>query len=1290
MPFRLQVLRRAPGFGLPSAEETSMPQFESPPVPISGRVVDEDSSHPLSGYRVRAVSEISGAGAETPQRTRLGESVSDRKGRFAIVFDDTEATRQQLRLLEREGIASLMLELEDPQGAAVALPESDDGSSSGPLILRVAVAREQIGPEVWAEVAARVREAGLNRVNELAAELTGERSDATLFADWGAGKRLSVLDTLRSAFLDPSATLRARVAPPEFQLARRPAARERYRALLDSLSEVAEVRAASEELDARLAAFTGLHEIDWAIDVDRLAAGEVVEAIGGMRSMTAMSGSGENFFDSAAAGMTDSLAQQLVQMGSNELMNYRNYLRAIFTGPHTDPLVSQRRADLKRRFHQSFTTTDRAERPTNSILIEILESALTSPTGAEYGFGFAVGDLPERGEMTDREYLDALIEKSGLSATQLSLRYRIDLKLPDTAMSSRMQQNIDTLQAFFRDGFQSVADPHPIFPAHRLGRAPFFLYFDEWRERNAIFHAENHLPMKNSFSTGVPEHNRALAEAACAWEIAGRHNKWFIKMMRAEEALAKGHEHFAGGQLLMARESYTEALGLGRQALYQSFDSLIAYEKGVWNDGTHAGTVIAALKTGLAQQFDALQSLELDSEEAITEWLGTVQVSPRYDPQQPAQHDFRHWLGQRFRTQQFALLRLVLFVAPTCLADVAAASGDSEGAIGRYEWTTRFLIARAEVSDGPGYRTVVYPNEPVGPHDAGGWLLAEGQLPYSADVSSSGKPRWPADLYSSHLYWDLATTMPLHELACHPVEARYFRMRHAAAALEWADAFYRTDQPDNIDRARELYKVALFLHGVPPGISPRWLLMFAPLVRLDPNPLIQGQVYRARQGIYQIDAGLNFYGFTDDFVPALRYGTLKAAADEMVAASESSQKEILAALAEIEAALRDRIVNTSLLEKAKLQAKVAQEQSKIAEVGVMVAQGQVQQIAKAIETTQESLDETDDLWYVLKGLFGGVVNELKSMAWASEPVGTQAATAAGFKEGELWLTGAATKAGIDAPGAAAGLGTAGTVLAGYALLIYAGYTTLEKMGAVVTTLKQQLKALKEKALPLANAQLDAARRVVTIAKLQKAIAEVDAKLALDLMHFQRVRFLNTDFWSEMLALARRMLQRYLFLGGRYAWLAERALSYEQARSLNLIRLDYFPRRFHGIGGAQLLKGDLVELEAARLGALQAAKPIVRTFSMAFDLPLQFAALKKSGRCLFHTSDADLLEAYPGTYGHRVRAVSLWVQTISGGAPFKGMLTHTGSPPSRTGRGTGDRCCAASRGSRSRDSVSRRI
>jgi len=38
---------------------------------------------------------------------------------------------------------------------------------------------------------------------------------------------------------------------------------------------------------------------------------------------------------------------------------------------------------------------------------------------------------------------------------------------------------------------------------------------------------------------------------------------------------------------------------------------------------------------------------------------------------------------------------------------------------------------------------------------------------------------------------------------------------------------------------------------------------------------------------------------------------------------------------------------------------------------------------------------------------------------------------------------------------------------------------------------------------------------------------------------------------------RRCMGRYLELGARYAWLAERALAYEQDRALNIIRMNYF-------------------------------------------------------------------------------------------------------------------------------------
>ena len=39
----------------------------------------------------------------------------------------------------------------------------------------------------------------------------------------------------------------------------------------------------------------------------------------------------------------------------------------------------------------------------------------------------------------------------------------------------------------------------------------------------------------------------------------------------------------------------------------------------------------------------------------------------------------------------------------------------------------------------------------------------------------------------------------------------------ADALLAWAETLYRTDDAANLERARELYKAVMFLHGEDPG-----------------------------------------------------------------------------------------------------------------------------------------------------------------------------------------------------------------------------------------------------------------------------------------------------------------------------------------------------------------------------------------------------------------------------------------------------------------------------------------
>jgi hypothetical protein len=97
----------------------------------------------------------------------------------------------------------------------------------------------------------------------------------------------------------------------------------------------------------------------------------------------------------------------------------------------------------------------------------------------------------------------------------------------------------------------------------------------------------------------------------------------------------------------------------------------------------------------------------------------------------------------------------------------------------------------------------------------------------------------------------------------------------------------------------------------------------------------------------------------------------------------------------------------------------------------------------------------------------------------------------------------------------------------------------------------------------------------------------------------------------------------------------------------------------GISGADLLLLDLAQLEASRLDAIKETVPITHTYSLARDFPLEFAELRMSGSCSFRTEEAPLHLAYPGTYGHRVRAVSVAIRNTGLQTPIRGLLTNVG-------------------------------
>lgn len=218
---------------------------------------------------------------------------------------------------------------------------------------------------------------------------------------------------------------------------------------------------------------------------------------------------------------------------------------------------------------------------------------------------------------------------------------------------------------------------------------------------------------------------------------------------------------------------------------------------------------------------------------------------------------------------------------------------------------------------------------------------------------------------------------------------------------------------------------------------------------------------------------------------------------------------------------------------------------------------------------------------------------------------------------------------------------------------------IDSMADASNDRKSQLDALMNQALPAANRQLDIQKMQLVIARWQKDIIKADAALVRDLISFQDRRFLNKEFWAKLAAIMKRIMSRYLDLGTRMAWLAERALEYEQNRTMDIIRLDYFPNKTQGVLGADMLQLDLAELDAARLDGIKKTIPIKHTYSLMRDFPLQYGQLKQTNQCVFRTTELPFQSAYPGTYSHRLKNVTVQISSIDSPRPIRGILQNQG-------------------------------
>ncbi len=965
--------------------------------------------------------------------------------------------------------------------------------------------------------------------------------------------------------------------------------------------------------------------------------------------------------------------------------SYRDYLRGVFVlyahqqaiglSGNVTQWTSVIERQLRNRFFQDFRTQDRTQVSLNKLLIPIVRTILTMPqagSGAGLGFGVNPATVPAQGSTSDRAYLDALLALAPVTVGEFANRYRLPLGDPDTASSSPVLLNIYTLKRVLSDTAQGPVEPRenaiiPPLPGYEgkpilwdtvVTAAPFFLRFEEWLARQAPFHGENHF----NLHTQVQGHLRGGP-----WLDQPTTN--FLNARAAETALNSFFApYFDSADEI--RRSATFLLKFG------AADAKLIELLGAYNAG------------------DFRKALRLAGEADSLLWLAKPQVSPgeNWEPAQTFNVNFPRSLSfaRRRRLPVTNIRELsgefiypkkgleLFFDMPRPSMDYASSFVEARGLavrlvkyqrgfllpvlralchleLGEFASAVRWLarasglyVGMATVSGEAGVAQLQSVTQTLTA------LYTEGDLPYTARPKfDDGFLELPVPFQRNHQS-DEASPMGATDL--HPVEERYVRLLQGEAMLRWAEVLYRTDDPSSLERARELYKGVLLLHGEDPGTIAYKAWLYIPIgFSSTTNPRRRSQLERARLALFQLEAGLNFYGFTDDVVPTLRYRTLMDAASRFASGAKSAQNDFLHYQSRLEQADLDILAARAQQKKARAYVQIASENIEIAKAGVVVAQRLVKEVEKQITAKETEIADAESI----AGQYGAYLSGMKDSITSVVDIGKSAAETSSFmsiaSEEEI-------KAGVKTLGTDGlkGVGWGGAAVVGaMAAFTAMSYVTLEGMAKEATRRATELKTLREEALPAAQAVVRVQERQLTIAQLHSTIAATELAYTADLLAYYAERFLSRDFWAALAGVARRVMSRQLDLAARAAWSAERALAYEIGRAVKIVRFDYFDARLRDVTGVDRLMLDLAELEAVRLSAAHLTVPIRRTYSLARDFPAAFGALRQNGRCTFAPSADDLEAAHPGTFAHRLRAVTVAVEAPGAVMPPRGMLSNRG-------------------------------
>ena len=1248
-------------------------------------------------------------GAALSESLEIGRAETATDGSFAIVMGDNSPGAPYACYLEHCDAPGISLRCHDVDGSLLMETQTMPINRVQGVTLNLSQTDWMPSPADWQSIATLMQQGQVMTLDRLAEELTTV-GPSGIFKNMAISMRLGYLYGLENALLDPDGLLMQAGIPIRMAQVQDLEMRHALRTQIVNL-DIPGVMQVFEHAGKRADVAGGhLQAIDLLLDPVGFEAGDVKAGVNRYFGTREPIVEGHHF-------ILPDLIERYPWLKS-PLVGYRDYLVDIWVQRATRQLRENNLTrdaailQLNNRFHQDFRTQETANQPANRVLVGILLSILKAPVGSDFGFGVAA--IEAQGDRNDREYLDYLISLTGEGRHELENRYRFNLDRSGFDLSCPVQQNIETLQRFFTDSFQTPYDPWAIMPpltgnglpiinektitviipgyvaGYRriFGHGPFFWQYEEWQERNEPFYGENYFDIRRTFKVTPPsEEDRKKfwgATVSLGQFLASKNtytppvdgsvatyaqrvdlgNQWARCMMEYQDQLNDAHKDFYAGIFTEAERKYQGLVKTAHELLGKTF----SWKGTSWD------------KYNPAQTASFQRSFAIKDPDSLEEFESKYHLFMGY------YHDGENWVrlngehSSSIASVPYVLEMLRDRLLPACLAEVRLALGKYQEAV--------MGNAKPYYFDGANFKTS---NKERSLAEAAGFGMFTGPTP----VEKGAKITPPEDLWWTSLtdtgslpyatdpdstFWEELKTKVLEgypaeqeyekkkkeafPFPANKTEKAWFRLKLGDALLEWADLLYRSDTPANVNRARELYKGVLWLHGEDPDLSPRWgafglkLLPFG-MGKLVQNPQLTAQINRARVGFDQLNAGMNYYGFPKDYVPPVRYRVLRETALSFSAAAKSTQNDYLNYMAKYEQAMMDEMTARNMVEKAGYAISVADEQVQIAQFSVGEAKKQVEGVKAQIAAKQKEIKDSESFFSQLGDFFSGMKDSVKGLgesALGSMKEGNEGAAGDSVDWGAMYKV-ISAKGGTGA--SAAGLAGSMAVAAGFGAFIYAGVTSMSSLEAAGNKRMAELKHLQDVALPSAEKMVHLKQREVKIAELHRNIAQADYDFGKKLLAFYDYRFLSKAFWQQMSSFANRLMRRYLDLGGRTAWFAERALSFEMDKDLRVVSFDYFPKHLRGVTGADTLQLHLAELEAARIFGLSQTVPVKLTFSLARDFPVAFGQLKKNGSCWFSTSETQFRLAYPGVYGYRLRCVSIGATYADDAFPHRGMLSNHG-------------------------------